>query len=66
MTRSRKKHPVVTDQNKSRARSKKIAARKARRAKDIASGGGFKKTSQSWDICDWKWWTTPKDKDLRK
>jgi hypothetical protein len=67
MTRSRKKYPVATDQGKSRARAKKVAARKARRAIEIASGGAFKKTSQSWDICDWRWWIKePNNEDTRK
>ncbi len=53
MSRSRKKHPIVkVPVNKKK--SKKIAAKRVRKQDDLASGGAFKKVSESWDITDYR------------
>jgi len=51
--------PIVTEGygRPDKKRRKRKANRKVRAApgeKEIASGGAFKKVSNSWDICDWK------------
>ena len=55
MSRSTRK-PIAVDGygTKGKQKEKKIANKKVKHAKDIASGGAYKKVSNSWDICDYK------------
>ena len=54
MSRSYKKHPVVTDRNNKWA--KKDANKKVRNTEDISNGNNYKKHYCSWNICDYKFW----------
>lgn len=54
MSRSRKKHPVITD--KTQKWAKKDANKKIRNTKDIGNGNNYKKYYNSWNICDYKFW----------
>ena len=55
MSRSYKKNPCVTDHHvKSSQERKKFANKKVRNTKDIPQRSGFKKVSESRDICDFK------------
>lgn len=59
MSRSFKKHPVVTDRNNKWA--KKDANRRIRKLEDLGSGNEYKKHYPSWDICDYKFWVSLAD-----
>lgn len=54
MSRSHKKHPVITD--KAQKWAKKDANKRIRNAKDIGNGSNYKKYYNSWNICDYKFW----------
>ena len=59
MSRS-KKAPIWTD-NKGKKKRKTQANRRVRRTAKIADGCSYKKVSESWDICDYKFVdTSPK------
>ncbi len=59
MSRSYKKHPWVTDHHvKTTKEKKKFANKKVRRHEDLPNGSAYKKVSESWDICDYKWYWT--------
>lgn len=55
MARSYRK-PIAVDGygSKWKARAKQLANRAVRLDTDIQSGGSYKKVSNSWDICDYK------------
>ena len=56
MSRSYKKHPWVTDHHvKTSSEDKKFANKKVRHQEDLPNRGAFKKVSNSYDICDFKW-----------
>lgn len=59
MSRSYKKHPVVTQTNCKWA--KKDANNKVRNVQDLGNGNQYKKYYCSWDICDYKFWVNLKD-----
>lgn len=62
MSRSYKKHPFITDHKRKVTKlNKQLANRKFRRMGELCQGGNYKKYSDSWNICDYKWWTTEKD-----
>ena len=62
MSRSYKKHPFITDHKRKVTKTnKQLANRRFRRMGELCQGGSYKKYSDSWDICDYKWWTTEKD-----
>lgn len=68
MSRS-KKAPYFTEGQDSpgkRKAARRLANRRVRRDKDLASGSSFKKVSQSWDICDWKFIDKNNPKAKRK
>ena len=54
MSRSRKKHPVITD--KAQKWAKKDANKRVRNTDEITNGSNYKKHFNSWDICDYKCW----------
>lgn len=60
MSRSFKKHPVVTD--KTYKWAKKDANRKVRKLENLGNGNEYKKHYCSWDICDYKFLVSLKDK----
>ena len=60
MSRSFKKHPVVTD--KTYKWAKKDANKKVRKLENLGNGNEYKKHYCSWDICDYKFWVNLKDK----
>lgn len=63
MSRSYKAPVVKQRQHK---KDKRLAERRVRRQKDdIADGKVYRKYSNSYDICDWGWWTG-KESDKRK
>ena len=70
MSRSRKKHPVITD--KAQKWAKKDANKRVRNTEDIGNGSNYKKHYNSWNICDYKFWINKFDtlwnytKSLRK
>lgn len=59
MSRSYKKHPWITDHHvKTSSEMKKFANKKVRHTKDLPNGKAFKKVSESYDLCDWRYrWT---------
>ena len=59
MSRSYKKHLYEKQQNTKGL--KKCANRRVRRAKNVPSGKAYKKLFQSWDICDWRWYTSKEE-----
>jgi len=62
MSRSRKKHPYCTDHHvKTSQERKKFANKKVRNTEDVPSGGAYKKCSESWDICDFKFYQTKEE-----
>lgn len=69
MSRSYKKHPVVTcAKNKN---GKKEASKKIRNTEEISNGNNYKKHFCSWNICDYKSYVKKDEieknrKDLRK
>ena len=54
MSRSRKKHPIRTQQHNFKKQAKRLANKRARRKLEIANGKAYRKVSESWDITDWK------------
>lgn len=69
MTRSRKKHPMWTDNPDAGEKKswKKIFNRRIRRSQkttDISNGCEYKKLNNSYDICDYKWF--PYDEEIAK
>lgn len=59
MSRSYKKSPWVTDHHvKSTKEKKKFANKKVRNTGFLPNGCAYKKVSESWDICDFKWSTS--------
>lgn len=68
MSRSKKK-PYITQRNHGHPadpKDKRQASRAVRSAKEIASGSAYKKVSNSWDICDWKFFDPKNKKASRK
>ena len=64
MSRSYKKHPVVTcAKNK---KGKKEANKKVRKTDDIGNNSNYKKCFNSWDICDYKEWIVNKISEWQK
>ena len=63
MSRSRKKHPVVSDYSRNTtSHSKRLASRAVRNYKGVISDGcHFKKIFPSWDIFDYKCHWFPSD-----
>ena len=59
MSRSFKKHPVVTD--KTYKWAKKDANKKVRKLENLGNGNENKKHYDSWNICDYKFWVSFKD-----
>ena len=54
MSRSYKKHPIITDHSvKITKWKKRLANKKVRNTKDIPKNKGYKKIYDSWDICDY-------------
>ena len=70
MSRSRKKFPVVKDndsKSKHRWQQKTLANRAVRRCRDIPSGkAGYKKVYCSWNICDYRFYEYPNEKEFRR
>lgn len=68
MSRSYKKNLYVKDGSGSKW--KKVAKRKANKKvknrDEVADGGAYKKVSNSWDICDWKFSIPNTKKDRSK
>lgn len=60
MSRSRKKHPVVSDYSRNTTRYyKRIASKTVRKHKGfIPDGCHYKKLYCSWNIFDYKWFVT--------
>lgn len=67
VSRSTRK-PVAKDGYKSKwkPRAKRRANKKVKQAKDVADGGAYKKVSNSWDICDFKFELDDTPKNRRK
>jgi len=69
MSRSKRK-PIVKDGQKDRTGDKKVKKRRAARAvraeDEVADGSQYKKVSNSWDICDWKFFDPKNPKAERK
>ena len=61
MSRSYKKHPIITDHSKITRYKKREASKKVRRTKDIAKGNTYRKIYDPWNICDYKLRTTWKE-----
>ena len=59
MSRSRKKHPLVT--TSTNKYMKKLANKRARRNDEINDGNNYKKHFCSWNICEYKFWVDLKD-----
>uniref|UniRef100_A0A6M3JED9 Uncharacterized protein n=1 Tax=viral metagenome TaxID=1070528 RepID=A0A6M3JED9_9ZZZZ len=58
MSRSYRK-PVITDSGGPRSFFKRMANRTVRRCNDdLGNYSNFKKIYQSWNICDYRWFTT--------
>lgn len=68
MSRSWKKNAYVKDGEgtKGKKKEKRLANRRVRSEDEIADGGSFKKVSESWDICDFKFKLPKTKKDLSK
>lgn len=74
MSRSYRKTPVVTLQQKrgqnarkTVSKSKRKANRRVRISEDVPDGKAYRKYSNSWDICDYKsYWPNMPDKYKRK
>lgn len=67
MSRSRRKNPYLTEGQDSsglRKERKRLANKRVRNNKNVTSGNNYKKISESWDICDFKF--LDKDKGRRK
>lgn len=56
MSRSYKKNLYIKDGygSKWKKKAKKQANNKVKHEKEVADGGAYKKVSNSWNICDWK------------
>ncbi len=67
MSRSLKK-PIVKDGygSKWKPKAKRQANKKVKHAKEVADGGAYKKQSNSWDICDFKFDLKPTKKNRSK
>ncbi len=63
MSRSYKKHPVVTDSKcRTTKASKKLANRRFRHSTiELYQGSSYKKYNESYNINDYKWWSTERD-----
>lgn len=62
MSRSKRKHPVITDQQHRNTKlAKRFANQCVRRATDVPDGKAYKKFSCSWNICDYKSYITKFD-----
>lgn len=62
MSRSYKKHPWITDHHaRTTKEKKKFANKKVRHYKNLPNGSAYKKVSESWDICDYKWYWSWED-----
>lgn len=62
MSRSYKKNPWITDHHvKSSSEKKKFANKKVRHTKDLPNGKAFKKVSESYDLCDFKFFQTKEE-----
>ena len=59
MSRSLKKHPVVTD--KTYGWAKHLANKRARKNDEITDGNNYKKHFCNWNICEYKFWVDLKD-----
>jgi hypothetical protein len=46
--------------------SKRLAARAVRNEEEVANGASYRKVSNSWDICDYKFWSPKTPKMWRK
>ena len=63
MSRSRRRNPVITDQQRSHnvRLTKRLASKAARRA-DLPDGKAYRRVFDPWEICDYKsaaWATRP-------
>jgi hypothetical protein len=56
MSRSYKKHPVCTDHHDKWR--KKLANKLVRRQSELYQNNSYKKLYDSWDICDYKFYTS--------
>ena len=63
MSRSYKKHPVVTDSKRKTTKLQKRVANKRFRHStvELYQGNSYRKYSERYNINDYKWWTTEKD-----
>lgn len=69
MSRSRRKYPYITDQNRGKPqyqRAKRQASAKIRKEEDIGNGGSYKKHFDSWNIRDWSFYDDKNPKAKRK
>lgn len=68
MSRSFKKNAYIKDGygSKWKKQAKRRANSKVKSEDDIANGGSYKKVSNSWDICDWKFELPKTKKGLSK
>lgn len=68
MSRSWKKNGYVKDGegSKWKKKAKRYANRRVRLEDEIADGSSFKKVSESWDICDFKFELPKTKKGLSK
>ena len=53
MSRSYKKHPIVTDKGKYTYQDKRHASKAVRNSKNVSNGGSYKKCFCSYDIQDY-------------
>jgi hypothetical protein len=65
MSRSRKRFPCVKGGGMGKY-GKIVCNRKVRRAKDLPSGGAYRKVGSSWDIWDWKFVALPDKVDEKE
>lgn len=66
MSRSYKKNPVSKDSSTYSKFCKKKSNKRVRRIPDIPNGNSYKKVWDSWDICDWRHYSTKKSFINRK
>ena len=50
----------------SRKKNKRLASKRVRRAKDLDNGMSYKKVYNSWDICDFSFYSPNDEKSYRK
>lgn len=64
MSRSYRKSFITDGYKGSKRRQyfKKYANHVIRKTDDIANGSAFKKVSDTWDICDYRWYFNPAEK----